>query len=68
MALLINFDTAVIKVVQAIHLQGDIRYGMSRGKHCSFISLMSVCWTLFKSAYGTLLIYRLYITKRLYFV
>ena len=45
MALLTNFDTTVIKVVLAIHLQGDIRYGMSRGKHCSCTSLMSVCRT-----------------------
>ena len=42
-----------MKVVQTTHHQDDIRYGMSRGIQCSFMSkkrLMSVCWTLFKSA------------------
>ena len=38
-----------MKVVQATHHQGDIRYGMSRGIQCSHMSLMSVCWTFFKS-------------------
>ena len=38
-----------MKVVQATHHQGDVRYGMSRGIQCSCISLMSVCWTLLKS-------------------
>ena len=38
-----------MKVVQVSHYQGDFRYGMSRGVQCSCISLMSVCWTLFKS-------------------
>ena len=38
-----------MKVVQATHHQGDIRYGMLRGIQCSCMSLMSVCWTLFKS-------------------
>ena len=38
-----------MKVVQATHQQGDIRYGMSRGIQCSCMSLMSVCWTLFKT-------------------
>ena len=45
-----NFDTRVIKVVQATLHQGDIRYGMSRGMQCSCMSLMSVYWILFKSA------------------
>ena len=45
-----NFDTRMIKVVQATHFQGDIRYGMSRGIQFSCISFMSVCWILFKSA------------------
>ena len=27
-----NFDTGIIKVVQATHRQGDIIYGMSSGK------------------------------------
>ena len=39
-----------MKVVQATHHQSDIRYGMSKGKQCSCMSLMSVCWTSFKSA------------------
>ena len=38
-----------MKVVQATQHQGDIRYGMSSGIQCSCMSLMSVCWTLFKS-------------------
>ena len=38
-----------MKVVQVTHHHGDFRYGMSRGVQCSCISLMSVCWTLFKS-------------------
>ena len=41
-----NFDTRIIKVVQATHQQVDIRYEMSRGIQCSCMSLMSVCWTL----------------------
>ena len=45
-----NFDTRVIKVVQATLHQGDIRYGMSSGMQCSCMSLMSVYWILFKSA------------------
>ena len=44
-----NFDTRIMKVVQATHQPGDIRYGMSREIQCSSISLMSICWTLFKS-------------------
>ena len=38
-----------MKVVQATQNQGDIKYRMSRGIQCSCMSLMSVCWTLFKS-------------------
>ena len=38
-----------MKVVQATHNRGNIRYGMSGGIQCSCLSLMSVCWTLFKS-------------------
>ena len=44
-----NFEIRILKVVQATLRQGDIRYGMLRGVQCSFIPLMSVCWTLFKS-------------------
>ena len=43
-----NFDTRIMKVVQATSHQGDIRYGMSKGMQCSCMSLMSVCWTLSK--------------------
>ena len=45
-----NFDTRIMKVVQATHHKGDVRYLMSMGMQCSCISPMSVCWTLFKSA------------------
>ena len=38
-----------MKVVQVTPHQGDIRYGMSRCMQCSSMSLMLVCWTLFKS-------------------
>ena len=44
-----NFDTRILKIIQATHHQGDIKYGMLRGIQCSCMSLMSVCWTLFKS-------------------
>ena len=43
-----NFDTKIMKVIQATHHQGDIRYGMSWDIQCSCMSLMSVCSTLFK--------------------
>ena len=43
-------DYTIIKVVQASHYQGDVKYGASRGIQCSCILLISVCWTLFKSA------------------
>ena len=39
-----------MKIVQATRHQGDVRYEMLRGMHCSCMSLTSVCWTLFKSA------------------
>ena len=42
-------DYTIIKVVQASHHQGDIRYGESRGIQCSCMSFMSVSWILFKS-------------------
>ena len=45
-----NFDTKIMKVVQATHNRGDVRCGMSRDIQCSCMSLMSVSWTLFKSA------------------
>ena len=45
-----NFDSRIMKIVQATYHQGDARYGMSRGIQCSYMSLMSVCWTLLKSA------------------
>ena len=39
----------MIKVVQASHRQGDIRYDTSRDKECSCMPLMSVSWIFFKS-------------------
>ena len=48
MALSID-DYTIIKVVQAAHHQGDVRYGTSRGIQCSCISLISVSWTLVRS-------------------
>ena len=39
----------IIKVVQASHHQGDVRYGAFRGIQCLCMSLISVSWTLFKS-------------------
>ena len=39
----------LIKVIEATHHQGDVRYGASRGIQCSYMSLISVSWTLFKS-------------------
>ena len=45
-----NFDTRIMKVVQVTNHQGDVRYRMLRGIQCSCMSLMSVCWTLYKSA------------------
>ena len=47
---LTNFDNRIMKVVQATHHQGDIRYEMLRGVQCSCMSLMLVGWTLFKFA------------------
>ena len=43
-------DYTIIKVVQGNHHQGDVRYGTSRGIQCSCMSLISLSWTLFKSA------------------
>ena len=45
-----NFDTRIMKVVQANHHKGDIRHGILRGIQWSCMSLMPACWTLFKSA------------------
>ena len=42
-------DYTIIKVVQATHHQGEVRYGASRGIQCLCMSLISVSWTLFKS-------------------
>ena len=42
-------DYTIIKVVQATHHQGDVRYDSSRGIQCSCMSLMSITWTLFRS-------------------
>ena len=41
-------DYTIVRVVQATHHQGDVRYGASRGTECSCISLISVSWKLFK--------------------
>ena len=43
-----NFDTRIMKVLQATHHQWDIGYAMSRGIQCSCMSLLSVWWILFK--------------------
>ena len=45
-----NSDTKIMKVVQPTHQQGDIIYGTVKGVECLCISLMSVFWTLLKSA------------------
>ena len=45
-----DFDTRIMNVIQTTHHPGDIRYGMPRDIECSCMSLISVCWTLFKSA------------------
>ena len=42
-------DYMIIKVVWAIHHQGDVRYGTSRSKQGSCMSLIIVNWALFKS-------------------
>ena len=42
-------DYTIIKIVQATHHQGDVRYGTSRGIHCSRMSLVPVSWPLFRS-------------------
>ena len=38
-------DCTIIKIAQATHHQGDVRYGTSRGIQCSCMSLMSITWT-----------------------
>ena len=38
-----------MKIVQAAHHQGHIRYGASRSIQCSCMSLISVSWTLFEA-------------------
>ena len=43
-------DYTIIKLVQAIHQQGDVRYGTSIGIQSSCMSAISVSWTLFKSS------------------
>ena len=42
-------DYTIIKVVQATHHQGDVRYGSSWGIKYSCMSLMSITWTFFRS-------------------
>ena len=42
-------DYTIIKVVQATHHQGNVKYGISRGIQYSCMSLMSINWTLFRS-------------------
>ena len=41
-------DYTIIKVLQAPHHQGDVRYVTTRGIQCSCMSLMSVSWTLLR--------------------
>ena len=55
-----------IKVVQGSHHQANARYCASLVMHCSFMSLMSISWTLFKLPYFWDLIdlIRFYIAKR----
>ena len=43
-------DYTIIKVVQACLHQDDVRYGTSWGTQHSFVSFMSVGWTLFRSS------------------
>ena len=42
-------DYTIIKVVQATHHQGNVKYGISRGIQYSCMSLMSINWILFRS-------------------
>ena len=42
-------DYTIIKVVQATHHQGNVKYGTSRGIQYSYMPLMSINWTLFRS-------------------
>ena len=39
----------IVNIVQATHHQGDSRYGASESIQCSCMSLMAVCWNMFKS-------------------
>ena len=41
-------DYLIVKVVQSPNHQGDVRYGTSRGIHCSCMSLVSLSLTLFR--------------------
>ena len=41
---------AIVKVVKATHYQWDVRYSTSRCTQYSFMSPMSVTWTLHKSS------------------
>ena len=41
-------NNSIAKIVRASHHQGDSRYGISSGMQCSCMSLMSICWTMFK--------------------
>lgn len=41
---------AIVKVGKATHHQGDVRYSTSRCTQYSFMSPMSVTWTLHKSS------------------
>ena len=42
-------DFIIIKIVQAICHQGDVRYSIFRVVYCSCLFLTSVGWTLLKS-------------------
>lgn len=42
-------DYTSVRVVQATHHQSYVRYGASRCIQCSYMSLICVSWTLFKS-------------------
>ena len=38
----------IVNIIQATHHHGDSRYGASAGIQCSCMSLMAVCWNVFK--------------------
>ena len=42
-------DCTIMKVVQTIYYQVDVRYVTTRGLQCTCMSLNSVTWTLFGS-------------------